>query len=113
MMIRTINPAEPPDLSYSIIHSVVLEGSRLPPRMNYWNRVLLAVIGESAKRVPKDHVVAMVTCGFVPGSRKGGGYHYISEADISVQAQNANAAWRTTYHILKTTRMSAEIEFSW
>jgi hypothetical protein len=110
---RTINPATPPDLSYSIIHSVVLNGTRLPPRMNFWNRVLVAVIGLAAKTLPKDQVAALVTCGFVTGKRKAGGFHYVSEADISVQAQNANTAWRATYHILNRTRMSAEIEFSW
>jgi hypothetical protein len=113
MTIRTINPAAPPDLSYSIIHSIVLNGAQLPPRMNFWNRLLVAVVEAAAKTLPKDQIAALVTCGFVYGKRKAGGFHYVGEADISVQAQNANTAWRATYHILNRTRMSAEIEFSW
>lgn len=81
--------------------------------MNFWNRLLVTVIAVAAKTLPKDQVTALVTCGFVAGERKASGFHYISEANISVQAQNANTAWRATYHILKTTKMSAEIEFSW
>jgi hypothetical protein len=100
----------------SLGHCDIIEagvGTRLPPRVNFWNRLLLAVIGVAAKTLPKDQVAALVTCGFVTGKRKAGGFHYISEADISVQAQNANTALRATYHILKTTRMSAEIESTW
>jgi hypothetical protein len=111
--IRIINPASPPDLSYSVIHWIVLNGERLPPHLNFWNRLLFAVIGAAVKTLPKDQVAALVTCHFVSGKRKAGGYHYISETGISVQFQNANSAWRATYHILETIRMSAEIEFSW
>jgi hypothetical protein len=112
-MMSKINPAEPPDLSYSIIRSIVLNDTPLSPRLNYWNRLLLTVIGEAAKTLPKNQVSALVICGCVAGKRKTSGFHYVVEADISVQAQNANVAWRATYHILKATRMSAEIVFGW
>lgn len=113
MTTPTINPASPPDLSYSVIHWIVLNGERLQPRSNFWNRLLFAVIAEAAKMLPKNEVAALVTCRFVHGKRKAAGYHYISEVDISVQGQSANSAWRATYHILQATRMSAEVEFSW
>jgi len=81
--------------------------------MNFWNRLLFTAISMAAKTLPKDEVAVLVTCGFVPGKRKAAGYYYIGEADISVQAQNANSAWRATYHILEAIRMPVEIEFSW
>jgi hypothetical protein len=81
--------------------------------MNFSNRLLVATIEVAAKTLPPDQIAALVTCGFVAGKRKDSGFHYIPEVDISVQAQNANTAWRATYHILRTTGMSAEIEFSW
>jgi hypothetical protein len=113
MTIRTINPEEPPDLRYSTIDSIVLNGERLPRRLNYWGRLFFAVIGKAAMTLPKSQVTALVTCGFVPGRRKTAGYHYIGEADLSIQTQNANSTWQATYHILETIRMPVEIEFSW
>lgn len=109
---RPVDPAAPPNLSYSVIHTIKLSGRLLPPRMNYWNRLLVSVIVEAAKTLTSEEVLALGTS-MLAGKHRGRGFLYVPELDISVQAQNANLAWRATYEILRRLKLPAEIEFGW
>jgi hypothetical protein len=63
------------------------------------------------ERFTKEETMRLVKW-IVPG-RRGGGFHYVPELDMSVQAQNANVSWRATYTVLKRPKIPAEIDFSW
>ena len=41
------------------------------------------------------------------------GYRYIPEAGLSVQGQDANAAWRAAIHLIKAANMSVDVLFRW
>jgi len=55
----------------------------------------------------------LLTVNFVHGKRESGGYKYIPDAGISVQGQDANAAWRQTYRLASSFGISVEVEFAW
>jgi hypothetical protein len=110
---RSINPASPPSLSFTTVHSVHLNAKRLPPAESYWNQLLLAAIREARKKLPKEAVKDLVICNSVLGRKEDNGYRYLDDVGISIQGQDANGAWRATHHILKALKIPVEVEFSW
>jgi hypothetical protein len=110
---RTINPAAPPNLSYTTVHSIVLNGKRFPLGETYWNHLLLAAVREAKKTLSKEQVKELVICNNVLGKKEDNGYKYLEDVGISVQGQDANGAWKAIYHILHAIKVPVEVEFSW
>lgn len=111
--IRLANPAKPPNLSYTTVRSIVLDGKRFAASETNWNRLLLAVIREAKKKFSKERVKDLVICNSVLGKKEDNGYKYLDDVGISVQGQDANGAWKATYHIVKALKIPLEVEFSW
>jgi hypothetical protein len=111
--IRSLNPARPPNLAYTTVHSIIFNGKRFPPAETYWNHLLLAVIREASKKFPPKKVDELVICNHVMGKKEDNGYKYLEEAGISVQGQDANGAWKAIAHMLLELKLPLEVEFSW
>jgi hypothetical protein len=112
-MARSINPASPPSLSFTTVHSVILNGKRLSSSESYWNQLLLTAIREAKKKLTRDEVRDLVICNNVLGKKDDNGYRYLDDVGISIQGQDANGAWKATHHILQAINVPVEIEFSW
>src|SRR4051812_21121466 len=69
-VIRLVNPAKPPNLSYTTVHSIILDGKRFAPSETYWNLLLLAVIREAKKKFSKEKVKELVICNSVLGKKE-------------------------------------------
>lgn len=110
---RVLNPGSPPNLSFTTVKSVVLNGKHLPPAETYWNSLLLAAIRECAKHMTKEQMKKLVICNYVTGKKEDDGYKYLDDVGISVQGQDANHAWQATYHILQAIKMPVEVMFIW
>ncbi len=110
---RPLNPASAPNLSFTTVHSVILNGKRLPPADTYWNNLLRAVINEAKKTLSGDEVKELVICNTVLGKKEEDGYNYLPQVGISVQATEANKAWKATYLVAEAIKASIEVEFSW
>lgn len=79
-----------------------------------WNRLLGAALVQAAKQIgdfAKLRQVAAVN--LVQGKKTDKGYHHIEGADISVQGQDANAAWRSAMFIAQNIKCSVEVSFLW
>jgi hypothetical protein len=112
--LRSVNPAAPPNLSYTTVHSVVLDGKSFAPAECYWNHLMLAAIREAKKKLgSKEKVKNLVLCNNVLGKKEDNGYKYLEDVGISVQGQDANGAWKTTYHVLEAIKVPVEVVFSW
>ena len=110
---RVLNPAAPPNLAYTTVNTIVWKGNRLPPAEAYWNTFLLAVIRECGKHMTKEQIRKLIICNFVTGRKEDNGYKYLDDVGISVQGQDANNAWKATYHILKAIKIPVEVVFTW
>src|SRR5664280_2037 len=110
---RVLNPASPPNLSYTMVKSIVWKGKRLSPAEAYWNPLMLTVIRECAKHMTKEKIRNLIICNYVVGRKEDNGYKYLEDVGISVQGQDANNAWKTTYHILLTIKVPVEVIFAW
>jgi hypothetical protein len=111
--IRKLNPENPPNLSYTTVHTIIFNGKRFAPAETYWNHLLLAVIREAAKKFPAKKLDEIIICNHVMGKKENNGYKFIQEAGLSVQGQDANGAWKAIVHIALELKMPIEVEFSW
>ena len=110
---RLLNPASPPSLAHTTVKSVVLDGKQLPPSQTYWNALLLAAIRVCPKHLTKEQIRKLLICNFVAGKKEHDGYKYLDDVGISVQGQDANNAWKTTYHLLQAIKVPVEVTFVW
>ena len=72
-----------------------------------------AVISQAKKTLSTEEVKELVYCNTVIGKKEEDGYNYLPDVGISVQAADANKAWKATYLIAKAIKASIEVEFSW
>jgi hypothetical protein len=111
---RPFNPDAPPDLSFTTVKSVTIEGVRLGSNETYWNSAMLALVRLAKKRgMSAQQIGAELLVNNVVGQKEDGGYKYVEEAGLSVQGQDANAAWRAARHLASAIDVSLEITFAW
>lgn len=111
---RSFNPAAAPSLSHTTPRKAVLAGKLLPASTTYWNPIMYAVIEEAAKRgVSTEDLLNLISINCVAGEKAVNGYKFLPVAGISVQGQDANAAWRQAYRIASSVGITLEVQFVW
>ena len=111
---RPFNPANPPNLSFTTVRSVIFEGKRHIPSETYWNSILVASIREAAKRkMSPAQIAELLIVNNILGKKDEGGYKFIEEAGLSVQGQDSNAAWKAAHHLATELGFSIEVSFVW
>ena len=102
------------DLTHTFVTSASIDGVHLHPSQKNWNAILLATIDKAAGKASKGADISRhVIVNYVPGEKQINGYKYIKSANISVQGQNANNAWKAIAHLAKATGTKVEISFVW
>lgn len=111
---RSFNPAAPPNLSHTTPRRAQVDGNTLPKSETYWNSIMFAVIAAAARKgVSTEDLLDLLTIPAVEGEKEGNGYRFIQEANISVQGQDANRAWKQTYKIASSLGVSLQVAFIW
>jgi hypothetical protein len=111
--VTTFNPAAPPDLSFTTVKRIKFEGDYLPASEAWWNTFLFKLIREAAKTMKSDELDNLLFINKSQGIKATNGYKHIPEANISVQGQDANNAWKQSYDLLKALKLPTEIDFTW
>ena len=103
-----------PSLTHTKMLSAQVGGKALPPSGTNWNRLLDEVILLAAAKL-KDvkELKQLVIVNSVVGKKEDQGYRHIAKAGISIQGQDAAAAWKAAAHILKALHIPAEVVFMW
>jgi hypothetical protein len=111
---KQYRPALPPDLTHTKVLSASVEGVRMHKPNLYWNAILNEVVVKAKAKVsdPKK-LDALIIVNHEPGKKEDQGYHYIPAADVSVQGQDANAAWKAIFHIVKALDLEIDVLFMW
>jgi len=104
-----------PDLTFSRPISIDLGGAKFEKKDLYWNTLLYEVVRVAAKKMrTADDLRRSILVNFVDGEgQTEKGYRYIPEAGLSIQGQDANAAWRAAIHLIKVANMSVDVIFRW
>lgn len=111
--VRSINPENPPSLAFTTVQTVILGGKTLPPAETYWNPLLIAAIRAAKSKLTTERISELLLCNHVIGRKEDHGYKYFEDIGISAQGQDANNAWKSTYRLLKTIKLPAEVTFFW
>lgn len=111
---RSFNPGAPPNLAFTTVRSVTLSGRRFPPKDTYWNSLMNECIREAAKqgKTPIE-INDLILVPSIVGQKEENGYKHIQEAGVSVQGQDANAAWRAIYRLATALNLAVEVSFVW
>ena len=112
--VKSLNPAAPPSLSHTTPKRMVLAGRTLSRSATYWNSLMIEVIRRAREDglTPKQ-IQAVLSVNSVVGEKDFNGYKFLPEVGISVQGQDANAAWRQTYELATIIGVAIEVEFVW
>lgn len=111
---RTFNPAAIPDLKFTSVLSASVDGKALKKSECYWNTVMLLAIVAAAKRGHSTQdILDLLTVNSEQGKREDSGYKFVSEADLSIQGQESNAAWRQAYAVASSFGIEIQLEFAW
>lgn len=111
---RSFNPGAAPNLAHTTPRKVAIAGKSLPAAATYWNPIMFAVIREAAARgISTADLMELITVNCVAGEKTDHGYKFIEEAGLSVQGQDANAAWKQAYRVASSVGIGLEIEFAW
>lgn len=104
-----------PDLTFTRPLSIKLDGVNIDKKDLYWNALMLDVVAKAAAKLKSpDRLKQLILVNYVEGEGPHDkGYRYIPEAKLSVQGQDANAAWKATIHIIKAIHMNIEVVFMW
>lgn len=110
---RMLNPASPPNLAYTTVKAAVLKGKHLPAGETYWNQILLAVVREAATHMTTAELDKNILCNHAAGKKEDNGYKFLEDVGLSIQGQDANNAWKSAYHLIKTIKLPVEVTFVW
>jgi hypothetical protein len=111
--VRTFTASSPPDLTHTKVLSAKIDGTPLAKGAN-WNGLLKQAVRLAKRRAATaDELKRLVIVNFAPGKKDNEGYEYLSDADLSVQGQDAKGAWRGVAHIAQQLGVPVEVVFLW
>jgi hypothetical protein len=104
-----------PDLTFTRLTAVTLDGVKYQKKDLYWNALLFDVVAKAAAKLKSpDKLRQAILVNYVEGEGpQEKGYRYVPDAKLSVQGQDANAAWKATMHLLKSAQLSIDVAFMW
>ncbi|MXP15678.1 hypothetical protein GRI44_13055 [Altererythrobacter confluentis] len=112
--VRAFNPAAAPNLTFSTPQIAKVGKKMLAKAKTYWNPIMYAVIEEAAKRgISQADISSVIAVPYIEGRNEENGYKFVEKANISVQGQDANSAWKQAYRIASSFGIAVEVEFSW
>ncbi len=102
----------PPSLTHTKVVAATFNHKTVKPAN--WNRILDTALIFAAKQIGDfDKLRKIATVNIVKGEKRDEGYDYIPEAGLSVQGQDANAAWRGVAVLAQNLRVPVEVSFLW
>ena len=104
-----------PNLTFTRILSVNLDGGALNKSSLYWNTLMYEVVARAASKLKSmEKLKQLILVNYVDGEGSHKlGYRFIPGAGLSVQGQDANSAWKTIFHIANSLGMTIDVVFMW
>jgi hypothetical protein len=109
LTVKTFPSDVPPDLTFTSIKSITLDGKAFNNK--FWNPLLFDLIGMVAKKVGKEKLMSVLDVNYADEETKS--FVFIKDANIYVQGRDSNLCWRSIYKLLKLANISVEVEFYW
>ena len=113
--VMTLSGDTPPDLTFTRILSVKFNGAALSKSSLYWNTLMYDAVARAAGKLKSpEKLKQMILVNYVDGEGAAkSGYRFILVAGLSIQGQDANAAWKTVFHLVKALGFTIDVLFMW
>jgi hypothetical protein len=112
--IQPYNPESPPNLAFSQPVAIKVDGEDVPYGQLYWNNLMIKVIGKAvAAGHTGESLRALMVVPTILGLKESQGFKFLADAGISVQGQDANAAWKQTMHLAGHLGLKLEVIWKW
>ncbi len=112
--VRQFDPASPPNLAFSSVKSASVQGKALEKSIAHWNGLMMATIRAAhAAGLTPEQILDVLTVNAQAGRKEDSGYKFIEEVGVSVQGQDANAAFRQAYKLAVAAGLKLEVAFVW
>jgi hypothetical protein len=109
---QTFNPNSPPDLRFTKVLQIKIGGVAV--RKPTWNGLLNEMVQRCRGRITgADDARRLILVNFVSGQKEDEGFRFIPEVGLSIQGQDANAAWRSASHLGRQLGIAVEVAFVW
>jgi hypothetical protein len=103
-----------PDLTHTTLKSASVGGKPVDSTLCNWNALMLNVIEQAAKQLPKGANLAdLIVVNHFRGKKEDNGYKFLKSVGLSVQGQTSNNAWKAIYHLAQATGLKVEVSFVW
>ncbi len=103
------DPDSPPDVQHTRIAATFDS-----ERASHWNELLHLAHRRGVDRLGSVDTLRTVTkSNMVAGRRTGKGFHYVPDANISIQNVDANVAWRHVLHLARQLKVPVQVDFEW
>lgn len=111
----SFRPEAPPSLTFTQPKRIILDGKPFTDKAKlYWNPLMFELIRKAAGVLGKDRLKALLDINHVDGlGMQEKKYHYIEEADLSVQGTDSNGCWAQIFKLAKGANLPLEVEFAW
>ena len=102
----------PPKLRFTKVVAASFNGKAV--KLASWNRLLDTALNYAAKEISDfEKLRNIAAVNMVKGKKTKEGYRYLLEADLSVQGQKADQAWRGVILIAQNLKCSVQVSFIW
>jgi hypothetical protein len=109
---REYEAQNPPKLRFTKVVAASFNGKTV--KLASWNRLLDTALNYAAKEISDfEKLRNIAAVNMVKGKKTKEGYRYLSEADLSVQGQKADQAWRGVMLIAQNLKCSVQVSFIW
>jgi len=110
LTIKTYPAETPPDLTYTSVKTVTLDGK--PYKDRYWNPIFFEIVKRAAEKLGHEEVVSLME-GNYSTEDQGVSYRHIPEAKLWVQGRESNLCWRMIQKLARAASIAVEVEFFW
>jgi hypothetical protein len=109
------NPASPPNLRFTTCSQVTVNGKLIPKVLTNWNGFLIEVVRAVYKQIgdPEAMCSMLWVANSVVGKKEDSGYKFISDIGISIQGQDASAAFKQIYVLSTLSDVKFTVSFEW
>lgn len=112
--IRDFDGTSPPNLTHTKVLVAEFCKIRLSKADANWNGLLNEAIRFAKKKAASDEEFKrLILVNFIMRKKEDEGYRYLDDVGVSVQGQDANAAWKAACYIAQQLGCSFEIVFTW
>jgi len=105
--LKSLDPEFPGSLKHTRLRSARLDGKEIP--QPNWNKLSRTAHGIGADMLPLEHLRRVSGANIRSGQYEDEGFVHLPDANISIQGQDSDQAWRSTFALARNLHISIDV----